>query len=103
MDLLFGFLSGAFLVNSIPHLANGISGKSHMTPFSKESSAIVNVVWAFVNIFIGVWLLNMSNRTIVDVYTMDAFSWSFYLGALGMAIACAWLFGKKDARFPWFK
>lgn len=103
MELLLGFFSGAFLVNSIPHLVAGVKGKAHMTPLAKESSAFVNVLWAFVNIFLGVWLLNYSNHTIVDVYSMSTYSWSFYAGALFMALSCAWLFGKKDARFPWFK
>jgi hypothetical protein len=103
MELVLGFLSGAFIINSIPHLITGINGNAHMTPFAKNSSAMVNVIWAFVNIFIGVWLLNYSNHTIVDVYSMSSFSWSFYVGALVMALAAAWLFGNKNARFPWFK
>lgn len=103
MELLLAFLSGMFLTNSIPHLVTGVNGKSHMTPFAKESSAIVNVVWAFINIVIGIWALNYSGKTLLDIFLFDSFSWSFWAGALVMGLAAAWLFGKKDARFPWFK
>lgn len=103
MELLFGFLSGMFLTNSIPHLVTGVNGKTHMTPFAKDSSAMVNVIWAFVNIVAGVWLLNYSQHSITDVFAMDTFSWSFWVGAVVMALAAAWLFGNKNARFPWFK
>lgn len=103
MELVLGFLSGMFLVNSIPHLVTGINGSSHMTPFGKNSSALLNVIWAFANIIIGVWILNYSRNDITDVFSMSSFSWSFWIGALVMGLLAAWLFGKKDARFPWFK
>lgn len=103
MELILAFLSGMFLTNSIPHLVTGINGKAHMTPFAKNSSAIVNVIWAFINIALGIWILNYSGNGIVDVFAFDDFSWSFWIGALVMGLAAAWLFGKKDARFPWFK
>jgi hypothetical protein len=103
MELLLGFLSGMFLVNSIPHLVTGINGKSHMTPFAKNSSAMVNVIWAFINIIVGIWILVYSQHGITDVFAFDNFSWSFWGGALFMALGCAWLFGNKNARFPWFK
>jgi hypothetical protein len=103
MELILGFLSGAFFINSVPHLVTGINGKTHMTPFSKNSSAIVNIIWAFVNIIIGVWILNYSSHQIIDVFSMSNFAWSFWIGGLVMALAAAWLFGNKNARFPWFK
>ncbi len=103
MELLLGFLSGMFITNSIPHLVTGINGKSHMTPFAKNSSAMVNIVWAFINIVGGVWFLNYSGNGIADVFSFDSFSWSFWIGAFVMGLSAAWLFGKKDARFPWFK
>jgi len=45
------FFAGAFLTNSIPHLAQGLSAHRFQTPFARrpgvgESSALVNMIWA---------------------------------------------------------
>ena len=53
MNLVLAFIAGMLLTNGVPHFVSGIAGKSHMTPLSKDSSALVNVVWAFVNFIIG--------------------------------------------------
>ena len=50
--LLF-FLAGLFGANGIPHFVKGITGQQHMTPFSKPSSAVVNVIWGFTNFMIA--------------------------------------------------
>ena len=55
------FFGGAFLANSLPHLFNGISGRSFQTPFAKPpgkglSSSTANVLWGFFNLVIA-WLL----------------------------------------------
>jgi hypothetical protein len=56
--------AGAFLANSIPHTVQGICGNRFQTPFASspgvgESSAVVNVVWGFVNLAIGGALLHI--------------------------------------------
>ena len=47
------FFAGAFLANSVPHFVQGITGQEFQTPFGESSSAIVNVIWGFVNFAIG--------------------------------------------------
>jgi hypothetical protein len=52
---------GAFLANTLPHLINGISGRSFQSPFAKPpgvglSSSTVNVLWGMLNLAIA-WLL----------------------------------------------
>lgn len=103
MELLLGFLSGMFLTNGIPHFISGCIGKTHMTPFAKESSATLNVMWGFINFLLGLMILRYSNHTIVDALVMDSFSWSFLAGVVVMGVACAMLFSNKNAKFPWFK
>jgi hypothetical protein len=58
------FFAGAFLTNSIPHLAQGLSGNRFQSPFASppgvgESSALVNVIWGFANVAAGGALLHV--------------------------------------------
>lgn len=52
------FFGGAFLANTLPHLINGISGRSFQSPFAKPpgkglSSSTVNVLWGFFNLIVA--------------------------------------------------
>jgi hypothetical protein len=52
------FFGGAFLANALPHLGNGISGRSFQSPFASPpgvglSSSTVNVLWGFFNLAVG--------------------------------------------------
>ncbi len=47
------FLAGALLANGVPHFVQGITGQEFQTPFGTPSSAIINVIWGFVNFAIG--------------------------------------------------
>lgn len=53
-------LAGAFLVNAIPHGVMGLTGQAFPTLFSggppNLSSAVVNVLWAAINVTAG-WAL----------------------------------------------
>ncbi len=56
------FLGGAFLANSLPHIGNGISGRSFQTPFAKPpgkglSSSTINVLWGFLNLAVAYVLI----------------------------------------------
>jgi len=59
------FFAGAFLTNSIPHLAQGLSGNRFQTPFASppgvgESSAVLNMIWGFANFAASGALLHAS-------------------------------------------
>jgi len=52
------FFGGAFLVNSVPHFTNGVSGRSFPSPFASPpgqglSPAWVNVLWGLFNLMVG--------------------------------------------------
>ncbi len=56
------FLGGAFLANSMPHLASGVMGRPFQTPFAKPpgeglSSSSVNVLWGFFNLAVAYVLI----------------------------------------------
>jgi hypothetical protein len=89
------FFSGAFLVNSVPHLINGLSGRRFPTPFASppgkgESSPTVNVLWGALNLVIGYLLVyhvgEFHLRTIQDALTLG-------LGGLAMAVMLSRAFG----------
>lgn len=53
---------GAFLVNAVPHMANGMSGRSFPSPFATPpgvglSSPEENVTWALLNLCVAYVLL----------------------------------------------
>ena len=59
---LFLFLGGFVLANSLPHLANGVSGRSFQTPFANPSgkglsSPTVNVLWGIFNLSLAYLLI----------------------------------------------
>lgn len=103
MNPLYAFLAGMFLTNAIPHLVKGIAGQSHMTPFKRVSPAWLNVVWSFVNIYLGLLFMQVSEGRLGDLTKLDSFAWSFLIGALFMALSDAWLFSKPNAHLPWQK
>ena len=52
------FFGGVFLANTIPHLVNGISGRSFQSPFASPpgrglSSPTVNVLWGMFNLVVA--------------------------------------------------
>jgi hypothetical protein len=69
---LAAFGAGAFITNSVPHFVNGISGDRFPTPFARPhgrglSSPLLNVVWALVNLAVGLFLLSMPGVDMHDV------------------------------------
>jgi hypothetical protein len=52
------FFAGVFLANGVPHFVQGICGNRFQTPFASprgvgESSALVNVIWGWLNFLVG--------------------------------------------------
>ncbi len=97
---LLQFIAGLFLANGVPHFVQGISGAWFQTPFASppgvgKSSPVVNVLWGFLNLVIGFALLFEFAPKGADV----VLEWVFVgLGALLMALFCAWHFGRVRAR-----
>ena len=95
--------SGAFLANAIPHTVQGICGNRFQTPFASppgvgESSAVVNVIWGFINLSIGGALLHIFFPSELPP------PWSLciagLIGALAMALYLASHFGKVRNSAP---
>jgi hypothetical protein len=93
------FFGGAFLMNSVPHPVNGVSGRSFPTPFAKPpgkglSPPVVNVLWGVLNLAIGYWLVfqvgDFYVRDIPQMLTVGA-------GGLVMGVMLAWNFRRSAA------
>jgi hypothetical protein len=90
------FFAGVFLANGVPHFVEGISGNTFQTPFASppgvgESSALVNVVWGWLNFVIaGVLIMAAFPPLPPPVGGCIAFG----LGALAIALGLASHFGK---------
>ena len=95
------FLAGFFLFNAVPHLVKGITGETHMTPFKKVSSPVLNVIWGFVNLMVGFFVLGMNPSSgALNVPAGNDFL-VFLAGGFVLSIVAAKLFADPKARFPW--
>ena len=59
---LADFVAGAFIANGVPHFVQGMCGNKFQSPFASppgvgESSAVINVVWGWINFAVGGILL----------------------------------------------
>ena len=101
MEYVLYFLAGNFAFNAIPHIVSGVIGNKHMTPFGKESSAIVNVVWGFANIAIAVVILNFTQAGIQPPPSGD-YVIALLAGGFVMSLMAAKLFSNPNAKMPWW-
>jgi hypothetical protein len=90
------FFAGAFLMNAVPHLVNGVSGHPFQSPFASPpgeglSSSTVNVLWGFFNLAVGYVLVcrvgKFELRNTRHVLVLG-------LGVLAMGVMLARTFGR---------
>ena len=56
------FFAGAFLKNSTPHLVVAATGRRNITPFGRNSSPLVNLLWSFINFSAAYLLVRFADR-----------------------------------------
>lgn len=108
MALLWYFFAGFFFWNSVPHLVKGITGQEHMTPFKRVSSPVLNVVWSFINVIVGLFVLGLAMGTGGFVWPWGADLsgmnlWAFLVGGFFCAVWLASFWSDPKARLPWHK
>lgn len=108
MELVWYFIAGFFAFNGIPHLVKGITGQNHMTPFKRVSPPTLNVVWAFVNEIIALFILGIAVGT--NTFTLPANAnltginlWAFLVGGFAVSFYLANFWSNPNARLPWHK
>ncbi len=93
VSYLFG---GAFLLNAVPHLVSGVSGRSFQTPFASPpgqglSSSTLNALWGFLNLVVGYLLVcqvgDFDLRDLADAAALG-------VGALAIGLFSARHFGQ---------
>lgn len=93
------FFAGAFAANGVPHFVMGVTGRKFPTPFSVppgtgESTAMINVLWALANFFIGYLLLQVGDFFVSPVLPVL----TLFIGASAMSIGLAKHFGGVYSR-----
>lgn len=91
--LLAHFFAGAFLINSTPHLVNGVSGREFQTPFASppgvgKSPAALNVVWGLANLVVGYLLLTAVGHFTPGL-SLDSLALGLGLGLMGWRLAAS--------------
>lgn len=83
---IYSFIAGLLGANGVPHFVKGMLGEKFRTPFNKSSSAVVNVVWGWVNFVIAGIFLYYGH---VHAHLLRAFA-LVSLGALIAALVLAY-------------
>jgi hypothetical protein len=103
--IILSFLAGLLTCNAVPHLAAGLRGEAFPTPFAKPpgigfSSPVVNVVWGWINLFLGFAILP---HIVLFSPVMPLFNTAWLSFALGFLLAGVFLarhFGKVRSSAP---
>lgn len=56
------FLAGVFATNSAPHVLIALTGRSNLTPLGRDSSPLVNALWASANAASAYLLMRAADR-----------------------------------------
>ncbi|MDY6878770.1 MAG: hypothetical protein V2J25_00870 [Desulfatiglans sp.] len=91
------FFAAVFLFNGIPHFVQGICGKSHMTPFSRKSHPVTNVLWGLFNFGVGEVILHLSKTGPWQTSQTIA----FWLGAIIISLGLSIFWSNPNAKLPW--
>jgi hypothetical protein len=97
--IVFSFIAGLLICNAVPHLAAGLRGEPFPTPFAKPpgkglSAPLVNVVWGWINLFVGLALLPHLVLFSPVAPLFNTLWLSFALGFLVSGLFLAWHFGR---------
>lgn len=108
LQLLWYFFAGFFAWNSIPHLVKGITGQTHMTPFKRVSSPVLNMAWSFVNVILALFVLGLASGQggLTVPWAADLAGMNLLVFLAGGVFCGFWLasfWSNPKARLPWQK
>ena len=85
------FFAGILLANAVPHFVSGITGRAFQSPFATPpgqglSSAMVNVLWGFLNLVVGyVFLFRVGDFELRLITHAAVFGFGVLLAGLVLA------------------
>ena len=82
---IYSFLAGMLGANGVPHFVKGITGQKHQTPFGRPSSAVVNVLWGWVNFVLAMALLHFAHPRAHELRSFALVAIGALIVALGLA------------------
>lgn len=82
------FFAGIFCVNGLPHLVVGFTGRHNMTPFGRNSSPQLNIIWGCINFLLGLLCIRFADKQ--EGENVQSGSW---LVPYGAGNVCWTLFG----------
>ncbi|BCL84729.1 hypothetical protein ccbrp13_71940 [Ktedonobacteria bacterium brp13] len=82
------FLAGVCFTNAVPHLVIAATGRRNLTPFGRDSSPEVNLLWSGINFASGYLLVRIADKHAGDSsahtttwlvpYETGRFCWSLF-------------------------
>jgi len=77
-------VASIFLANAVPHLTRGSAGYLHRVPWRVPASAAENILWAVINLLIGMWLAYWAAT--FDLFVPLALTIGVLVGGGGLAL-----------------
>lgn len=89
------FFAGVFFTNGLPHLLIALTGRRNLTPFGKDSSPLVNLLWGGLNFTGGYLFARLADKQ-QDENNAKSNAWQFPYGIGCLAFS---IFGTL---YSWF-
>lgn len=108
LELVWYLFAGVFALNAVPHFVKGVTGQTHMTPFKRVSSPVLNVVWALANVLLALFVLGIAsgNGGLTPPWNANLSGLNllaFLAGGFGNSMYLANFWSNPNARLPWQK
>ena len=96
------FFAGIFCTNTVPHLVIAITGRRNITPFGRNSSPLVNLLWSVMNFASGYVLFRFADKQEnIDKVNSNVWQAPYTLGCFALsvfAVSYAWLTESKNLK-----
>ena len=99
------FVGGAMLMNAVPHVVSGVTGRRFPSPFARPpgqglSSATVNLLWGFANLVIALLVCRLGGFDLRDTRQAAALALGMLLVGLMLARYFGGLNGGRGPDLP---
>ena len=89
-------IASIFIGNAIPHLTRGSAGYLHRVPWRVPASPAHNILWAAINLLIGIWLGYLAST--FDLFLPLALSIGVVVGGGCLALIGTRFYNRPEER-----